>query len=138
MKQFLKPSIWKILLFIIIFVLTYFLWLDFSGFFNLTFCGLELPYPYYKVKPFSFSETLNLIPHVITGNYNRCDYTSQSLMVAGNIVFYGSIVVFAVISYTIACAIVVFTGKLKKQKQKTAFSKRWSINSVSGTGNFLW
>lgn len=115
MKKFFKPSLWKIILFIIIIIITYSSWLFYTGSFNLTFCPLESPYQ----QPFSLSETIKLLPNVITGNYDPCSsYTSQSLMTAENIVSYGTIIVFAILSYILACGIVSFSAKNKNKKKK--------------------
>lgn len=146
MINFLKPSLWKIILFIVFLILNFFLlslYLSFTGM-NLG-CPLNISLPNIAESPFpssspstmpspqpsivlyepsatpapyTFVGTIQQLPNAITHNYNTCNPPSGSLAAAKTIVNGAYLPFTVIISYILSFGIVTLITKLKNIKKK--------------------
>jgi hypothetical protein len=142
MKKILKPSLGKIILFIVLFIIIFFIWSLVTSFFSISMCPLELPsipslspspttvgvstmttisptlQPSPTLEPYSFVGTIKQIPNAITHNYSVCFPIAPSLSAAIDLVTGASTLLIAIISYLLSCGIVSLFIKLKSRNTK--------------------
>ena len=117
MKNLLKPSLRKIILFVLLFVIFFFLWNIYQIITQSPTC-MGLPQLPINPQPSTLQNIIHQIPNAITGNYDHCSYASASLISAISIVNYSSIVIITILSYILSCYLVSLFTKLKNRNTK--------------------
>jgi hypothetical protein len=141
MKRFFKPSLWKIVTFIIFLALFWFISSFVLSFIGITNCPLDLPTlpsdspspsvsaspatsispteePSPTLEPYSLIGTVGQIPNAITGNYDTCNPTSPSLTAAIRLWNNSIPYLIALFSYILSCGLVALINKIKNRNVK--------------------